>query len=192
MVAPITGGDARLVADIDFSLNIQWSPDGNTIVFASLDSQGEEPVATIYRVPATGGEPIALTSDDLPRGPQWSPDGSMIAFVAEPDDNNDIFVMNAADGSNVRQLTHHPQSDQAPRWSPDGSELIFGTRRNGSWDLAAVSVEGDDVRMVAETPLGVGAGNPTPDGSTVVFVATPVGNQLVSVNIASLLASETN
>ena len=193
MVAPAQGGEARLVADMDFAQGAEWSPDGNTLAFSVLRNEGDDLVATIYRVPAAGGTPIALTSDNLPDGPEWSPDGSMIAFVGSLDGSQgDIYVMDA-DGSNIRQLTDHPADEANPQWSPDGSEIRFATQQNGSRDIAAVSVVGGDVRMIAETPLNVGgSGHLSPDGSTIVFVGTPVGNQLVSVNIARLLEGEMN
>ncbi len=172
---------------------VRWSPDGSTLLITTQEYGGDELTGSIYRLPASGGTPVLLTTGEtFPSQPRWSPDGLMIAFTAELDgENNEIFVMNA-DGSNERRLTDHPRDDVVPQWSHDGAEIRFSTRRNGTWDIAAVPVAGGDVRMIAETPLNVGSWWLSPDGSTVVFVGTPDGNQIVSVSVESLLASETN
>lgn len=59
--------------------------------------------------------------------PAWSPDGKFIAFISnrtpDPDRNSDsnLFVIEAREGAEPRQLTTFPGPDTGrPSWSPDG------------------------------------------------------------------------
>lgn len=68
--------------------------------------------------------------------PVLSPDGKWIACVGNAKssisgkDNLDIFVVKT-DGSNLTQLTYHPNADTCPVWSRDGRSLFFlSTRAN--------------------------------------------------------------
>jgi len=72
---------------------------------------------TIYVANANTGEYKRLLGDG--RGPCRSPDGTEIAFVAY----SSIWVMDAADGANRRQLSDPPEryEDEDPNWSPDGT-----------------------------------------------------------------------
>ncbi len=63
--------------------------------------------------------------------PAWSPDGKKIAFVSnhseDPDrnENDDIFIMDAMQGSVPYQLTTWKGEDTHPQWSPDGKSVAY-------------------------------------------------------------------
>ena len=56
---------------------------------------------------------------------------SKIAFRSDRDGNSlAIYVMNAADGSDVTRLTYNPvdyDKDRDSRWSPDGEKIAFAS-----------------------------------------------------------------
>jgi Tol biopolymer transport system component len=110
-----------------------WSPDGETIVYASgiptivvttgqLQVVGEGEAPGLFTVSANGGSPRRLTrepGDDLPA---WSPDGRTIAFTTA---EGGIALVDAS-GRGRRELTS-PRSavDLGAAWSPDGSSIAF-------------------------------------------------------------------
>jgi serine/threonine protein kinase len=92
------------------------TPDGRTLVFASLQSGNWD----IYRQTVGERSAVNLTpSDDIVETqPALSPDGARIAFRSFGRKSG-VFVMNI-DGSNITQVT---KLGFNPTWSPDGSEL---------------------------------------------------------------------
>jgi Tol biopolymer transport system component len=107
---------------------IDWSPDGNRLVFYSLrDPRG------LYIVNADGSGLTFLVSSLLPT---WSPDGQWIAFIGQQDEANwqiDLEIIRP-DGSGRMLLAQIPCSYSAlggpcmaprVRWSPDGTMLLF-------------------------------------------------------------------
>ena len=66
---------------------------------------------------ADGSGQTRLTDDpDLDRFASWSPDGEMIAFTSDRENGIDeIYVMNADDGSDVTRLTDNNANDLAPQ-----------------------------------------------------------------------------
>jgi len=106
--------------------------------------------------------------------PQYSPDGRRIAFsvteyfLEEGKTNTDIYVMDA-DGSNLRQLTHHKSEESHPRWSPDGKWLLFvSTRENGSqvWKLP---LAGGEPTRVTDFSMEMGEPLWLPDSKRILF-----------------------
>ena len=66
--------------------------------------------------------------------PVLSPDGKWLLLVGNATssiskkENTDIFVVKT-DGTNLTQLTYHPQSDMCPVWSKDGRSIFFISSR---------------------------------------------------------------
>ena len=121
------GGDQTRLTDLPSQENYPaWSPDGKTILFSSFG----EGNAGIYAMDADGSNFRVLMGGPL-HNPVWSPDGTWIALDGEPHGCNfEVFVMRA-DGSEMRQVTHHPEGcgsyNKHPAWSPDGKQLIYSS-----------------------------------------------------------------
>ncbi|HEY2513680.1 MAG TPA: hypothetical protein VGI39_22580, partial [Polyangiaceae bacterium] len=106
--------------------------------------------------------------------PSASPDGKLIVFtVAVPDvdankSRRDLFVA-AADGSNVKRLTSHPDADSAARFAPDGKSILFLSSRSGSSQVWRIAVDGGEATQVTNLPVDVGAVQPFPDGKRLLL-----------------------
>ncbi|MGB4838670.1 MAG: amidohydrolase family protein [Saprospiraceae bacterium] len=98
-------------------LNVDLSPDGNTIAFDMLGD--------IYTLPITGGTAKCLRSGlAWEVQPRWSPDGKKILFTSDSAGGDNIFYMDA-DGSNVRQITKESfRLLNNAVWMPDGQYIV--------------------------------------------------------------------
>ncbi|MBN1124894.1 MAG: S9 family peptidase [Sedimentisphaerales bacterium] len=93
--------------------------------------------------------------------PQVSPDGVYLVFVVKTIDleadrgRTDLWLMRT-DGSNLKQLTTHPENDSQPRWSPDGKWLYFLSSRTDTTQVFKISLDGGEAVPVTKLPLDVG------------------------------------
>lgn len=100
-----------------------WSPDGSKLAFSS----NRDGNWRIYVLNLGTSSVSALTgSDSESRRPSWSPDGSMIVYQrAIEDESDDIYVMNASDGSGKTNLTGDSIWPAIfPAWSPIESASV--------------------------------------------------------------------
>lgn len=163
-----------------------WSPDGSRIAF---DSNRDDPnphddtvINDVFTMEPDGGGLIRLTDGvGTHTDPAYSPDGSLIAFASDRGRypaKQGIYVMNAADGSQVRRVTSLPPAaslDHVPRFSPDGTRLVF-TRDvdEASWAgaLYVVNLDGSGLRKITPGDLYPGDADWSPDGTRIVFEAS--------------------
>jgi TolB protein len=96
----------------------EWSPDGETLLFASLRSRADH---ELFVVNADGSQQRRLTRNNVEdRLPAWSPDRSRIAFARGTGHGSSIWVMSA---NGTRQ--HRLALGTHPSWSPSGSRIVF-------------------------------------------------------------------
>ncbi|MHC4971516.1 MAG: TolB family protein [Planctomycetota bacterium] len=130
-----------------------WSPDGNEIVYDTLQSNGNIESVTIVDLVAG-----ASTDIDAGMGPVWSPDGGKIASGG-----GSIATINP-DGTGKRVIQ---RGHTSPRWSPSGEHLI----------CVNVAMVLDDERqdVIRTNPKGGGRANLTADLDTRTLNGTPAG-----------------
>ena len=91
--------------------------------------------------------------------PAWSPDGRSLAFTSkregDPDRhrNSDIYVIEAREGAEAKQITTWTGPDSQPTFSPDGSMIAYlqgGPPKYSGYDppqLAVISTDGGEPRL---------------------------------------------
>ena len=158
----LDSGESRALSPTEgYDAEASWSPDGQSIVFASnrhayLESAGSEQrthvgddpahFMEIYRMKADGSELRRLTTTPgYDGGPFFSPDGSLLCWRRFSEDGTraEVFTMKV-DGSEQKQLTHLGALSWAPYFHPSGRYLVFTTNRHGfdNFELYLVDTAG--------------------------------------------------
>ncbi len=172
--------DEKPPPDAVFYREISWSPDNSRIAFSAM----QDGKWNIYVMRADGSQQKQLTSNtpDIDYfSASWSPDGKRIAFSARHGKNakGDIYVMNAADGSRIRQLTVHPAHDSAPVWSPDSKRIAFISDRDAKdpsgkdheMQIYVMRADGSEQRRLLETETHDYDPQWSPDSKRIVYYA---------------------
>lgn len=139
-------------------------------------------------------------TDTLTRGnfdeasPAWSPDGKQLAFAsnrsADPDknENQDIWIMDAAKGAAMKQLTTWAGADRNPKWSPDGKWIAYSSSSSnlnftmyGQSTISLVPAAGGAVRSLAGSlDRPVNDIQWTKDGQQLSFLVTDDRKQYIA------------
>ena len=153
-------------------MDVDVSPDGNTIAFSLLGD--------IYTMPIAGGMPTRIAEGlAWEVQPRFSPDGTRIAFTSDRGGGDNIWLMNA-DGSDKRQLTNEDfRLLNQPTWSPDGQFIAakkhFTTGRSlGTGEVWLYHVSGGSGVALVERPdeqhqKELGEPIYAPDGSAIYY-----------------------
>jgi TolB protein len=166
-----------------------WSADGRRMVFhREVES----------RWPPVRPEPSREPSFQLVRTgifPSYSPTGDRLVVNDQGLGRlrNSILVMNA-DGSQRSVLFGDPErSALAPAWSPQGDRIASGVGRffqglqgPSTADIAVMSADGKDVRILTDGSANYGFPSWSPDGRQLVFrLAGKERNGLVIADMAT-------
>ena len=141
-----------------------FSPDGQTIVFASertgvqelwmCDVEGKTAARQLTRAGSAGS-------------PRWSYDGKWIAFDSSADGDPNIYVISASGDSAWRRLTFEKSSESLPAWSRDGQWVYFRSNRSGKNQIYKMPADGGEARQI--TFHGGYEGFESPDGKTFYY-----------------------
>lgn len=185
-------GTPRLLTNVtgDGEFMPSWSPDGQSIVYATWTTRGGH----LKRVAAGGGAPQTLTqAEGYYLDPTYSPDGSRLVYLAgaasdqlysiltdtPPDDvlereghapgeisgvnpPNTLEIRWMPAGGGAGTLVASAQGGRAPHFTNDASRVYFTTNRG----LQSITMDGHDRRTHLRV-TGVGPGNNPPGASEI-------------------------
>jgi imidazolonepropionase-like amidohydrolase/Tol biopolymer transport system component len=163
--------EVKLQTETGTWMNLDLSPDGQTIVFDLLGD--------LYLLPRAGGTAKPLTQGmawDMQ--PRFSPDGKWVAFTSDRGGGDNIWVL-ASDGSGeARPVTNEDfRLLSGPTWSPDGEYIVarkhFTSRRSiGAGEMWMYHRSGGKgVQLTNKRTEQKDAGEPvfSPDGRYLYF-----------------------
>jgi unsaturated rhamnogalacturonyl hydrolase len=101
-----------------------------------------------------------------------------VAFRRSREGNSEICLIDA-DGSNLRQLTHHTAFDGYPSLFPDGSGVVFASTRSGTESIYLTNIAGTGLTELKQGPEWR-AINPriSADGRQVIYAGGKLGDPL--------------
>lgn len=181
-VAPLSGGEPRLVTPVGPSYLHGWSPDGRTLAYCA--ERGGE--FDIYTMPVEGGEETRLTdAPGLDDGPEYSPDGRYIWFNSVRSGLMQVWRMDAG-GRNQTRMTWDEESNcWFPHLSPDGKQVVYIAYKKGdvapgdhppckNVEIRLMDADGENTRTLVRLFGGQGTLNVnswSPDGTQLAFVS---------------------
>ena len=185
-VVEVGNGQIKQLTDgTHYEHSVEWSPNGEEIVFISNREPNEDQFFNydIFALKLADGSFRRLTSTESAEyRPRWSPDGKSILFQATKRGLTDlettmedthIWLMNS-DGSNRRELGSMIDNRQgSPAWSSDGSSVFFTVLERGNVRLYRLPVAGGPPEVVINDRGSVGAWTLSRDNSIAYAFASP-------------------
>jgi Tol biopolymer transport system component len=119
--------ERRVIAEGNFQAPVSWSPDGNSIAYASLRRGNHGSLLNdLYVIDVETGKRERLTHSRRASYPQFSPGGDRLYYVVNEGGTGNVFYRDMEMGEEHR-LTNYEDDVQLGRLTvhPDGTHLAF-------------------------------------------------------------------
>lgn len=103
--------------------------------------------------------------------PQWSPDSRTLVFDTRPNDNSDVYRIDARGGTPSPVVTEASE-DVTPVWSPDGAWIYYSSNRSGKFEIWKARAETSNASPVQVTTTGGYSPYFSPDGKRLYYTRT--------------------
>ncbi len=179
---PLSGG-------VDVRGAASWSPQGDWIVSAGSDSDGEG----LFKIPVDGGVPVRLAKGAF-LDPVWSPRGDLIVYGG-----TQVFTLMPLlgvhpDGTPAKlpEISVRREGERA-RFLPDGTGLVYmqGSTTAGQdfWLLDLSTMRSRSLTHLTN-PAIMQAFDITPDGKQIVFDRIRENSDIVLIDLAAARARQ--
>lgn len=169
-LADVASGQIRqLTTGNHYEHSIDWSPNGEEIVFASNREPNEDQffnydILTVR--PRDGGLRRITATENIEYRPRWSPDGKTIVYqgckrgltdLETTMEDTHIWAIEA-DGSGRREIGKAIDNRQGePVWAADGKSIYFNVQERGEVHLYRVAPTGGTVERVLADRGSIGS-----------------------------------
>ena len=146
-IAGVASGQVKQVTQGDhYEHSIEWSPNGEEIVFVSNREANEDQFFNydILALRVADGSLRRLTAtESIEYRPRWSPDGKALVYqgckrgltdLETTMEDTHVWMMDA-NGANRREFVKIDNRQGAPEWSPDGRYVYFTAAERGNMRL---------------------------------------------------------
>jgi Tol biopolymer transport system component len=184
-LVPAAGGTPRrLTYDNRVVEGLDWTPDGNGIIFSSnRDNTGGQ--YKLWKVPALGGLPQALIGDEGAFFPVVSRGGRRLAYGRRVEDVNiwriDTVSSTVGGSPAATRFISSTRRDQSAQYSPDGARIVFVSDRLGTREIWVCNSDGSKPRQITSEGIFLGSPRWSPDGRLIAFDARPEGHSDIFV-----------
>ena len=164
------GEPKRLTPDSPNISGVDWTPDGQSVVYCYRDG--------VTRVPADGrGTPQSILQRTRVYALSVAATGGHLAFQEGVTDLGIWKIATQGSAPPTRFITS-TWSEMAPEYSPDGAEIVFTSDRTGNQEVWLSDRNGANQRQLSSFggPI-VGCARWSPDGRLIAFHSTQGGHQ---------------
>ena len=169
-VVPVRGGEPeRLTSDEREIAGIDWTPDGQSIVFASSRPEG----AGLWRISAEGGAPEWIATGGDGKGvsqPSVARRGRRLTYEQRSFDANIWAIRSGRFGR--APLVQSTRWESNPQFAPDGGRIAFASDRSGNPEVWISDADGTNALQLTDF-AGAVVSMPrwSPDGARIAFDA---------------------
>ena len=191
------GGARQLTRGKKSESGAAWSPDGKWLAFTREGEGGKAQVFVLR--PDGGEAVALTKSETGVQGFEWSPDGAQIAYTAtekRPEDRkkqlgefevvrrdylySHLWTLAVADAlrapvAGTQRTKGQAYSVGVFAWAPDGQRIAFSAAKNpdlvqsGTSDVYVLTLAGDGVKKIVDTPGPDSGPVWSPDGKWIAF-----------------------